>query len=146
MKTKTFLTLLLVLGIGLTRISAQNGNDGTGIAMERFVVSEYTGLPAECGGKAIDLLNGSITFHFTSFFQKGRLIWCKSQGLGEAVSLTGEVFKVQVINKVNDVQQTGSIHVNFTGDRGTHYIGSFEIVDYTTWELGVLKVLCPGED
>jgi hypothetical protein len=145
MKTKTFLLLCLFLGIGLAQLSAQNGKDGTGIYMERFVVSDYSGVPAECSGELIGNLNGSITFHFTSFFQNGILIWCKSQGHGEAVSSTGENFKVQVINKINDILQTGSVQVNFIGNKGTHYIGSFEVVDYSTWELEIVKAVCPGK-
>ncbi len=146
MKTKTFLFLCLFLGIGLTQLSAQNGKDGTGLYMERFLVSDYNGVPAECGGELIGILSGSITFHFTSFFQNGILIWCKSQGHGEAVSSTGETFKVNVINKINDVQQTGSVHVNFIGDKGTHYIGSFVVADYNTWELEPVRVVCTGQE
>jgi hypothetical protein len=113
--------------------------------MEHFVVTDYS-VPAECNGELIGNLNGSITVHFTSLFQNGILIWCKSQGHGEAVSSTGENFKVLVINKINDISQTGSIQVNFIGNKGTHYIGSFEVVDYNTWELEIVKVVCPGKD
>jgi hypothetical protein len=146
MKTKTFLISCLFLGIGLTQLSAQNGKDGTGIYKENIVITEYGGVPAYCGGEFIGLLSGTLNAHYTALYQNEELIWCKSQIFGDAVSSTGETFKVKVINKINDIQQTGFVHVNFIGNKGTHYIGSFEVVDYNTWELEIVKAVCPGED
>jgi len=150
MKTKTFLLLCLILGIGLTRISAQapKGQNGTnGSYSERFE-SEFV-IPVFCNGQQIDLLDATFEWHHIGKYLKGEWLHCYVQIFGTAVSTSGsgEVFDVQLIGKQdNNIQLDGSwefvanTHVNLKGNMGSHYIGSF-IMDWTGVVTSV-KAVC----
>ena len=147
MKTKTFLMLCLLLGIGLTQLSAQNGNNGTG-----SVSSYYEWTPDYCipiynsTGTQIDLLEqGTVYFHHIGHFINGNFVWGKCQGFGEAESSTGEVFRVQEIDKCDLTESTGICHVNLIGNQGSHYIETF-IINPFTGELTFVSAISVGKN
>jgi hypothetical protein len=158
MKTKTFFLICLLLGIGLTRLSAQNGQNGTtGSYSERY--SWTFDIPVFCNGQQVDLLTGELEWHHKAHFQNGDWLTCFVQLFGEAVSVgfidangnkiggTGEVFDVQAIGKQdNNIQPDGTwdwvviMHANVQGNMGSHYIGTFSWD--STWTYISFRAIC----
>jgi hypothetical protein len=146
MKTKTFLLVCLILGIGLTRLSAQNGKDGTGSYSEWYTNSYQD--PVFCEGVLIDWLDLTVTVHHKAHFLKGDWLTCFTQAKGTAVSKnTGENFKIiEIAKQENNVitaenwEWVAIVHFEAMGDRGTHYKGSFT-VNYK-WEFTGGTTVC----
>jgi len=152
MKTKTIFMLCLLLGIGLTQLSAQKGNDGTGSVSGYYVWDTFF-QPVYRNGVLIDYVEGSISFHRLMHFKDGALVWIKTQGFGEAVSVsnadlgftgTGEVFDIQSINRTVDMEM-GISHLRLKGNQGSHYIMTFTM-DFYTGEITYTGCKCPGSD
>jgi hypothetical protein len=150
MKTKALLLVCLFVGIGLTQVSAQKGQDGTtGSYSERF--SSVFAFPVFCDGQQVDYLEGNLEWHHIGKWLKGNWQNCYVQLFGELTSSTGsgEVFRVKLIGKQdNNIQSNGDwnyfaiTHVNLIGDKGSHYIGEFTM-DYTGKFVSIRSV-CPG--
>lgn len=129
----TFLLISLLLVAGFTRLSAQNGKDGTGSYSEWYTNS-YSD-PVFCEGVLVDWLDMSITVHHKAHFLKGDWLTCFTQSTGTAVSEnTGENFVIKEIAKqdnnvitADNWEWVAEVHFEAIGDRGTHYIGSFTL-------------------
>lgn len=148
MKTKIFFMLCLLLGIGLTRLSAQHGQNGTNGSYSEHFISNFI-IPVYCDGVQVDLLNSPLDWHHIGHYHKGVWLWCYVQLSGEAVSTSGsgEIFTVKLIGKQdNNIQLNGDwlyvsyLHVNLQGSMGHHYIATF-IMDYTG-AVEVIKAVC----
>ena len=145
MKTKTLLLFCLLLGIGLTQLSAQNGKNGTGtIVGEKIATDPY---PVLFNGTQTDLLEGTIIFHYQMHFKDGVFIFAHARGIGEFVSQkTGEKFIVMEKDpKFTDGLDFGLVHFNMRGNNGTHYIFIYRL-DYYTWEWSFVKATCIVKD
>ncbi|MCX6162005.1 MAG: hypothetical protein NTV87_11840, partial [Ignavibacteriae bacterium] len=59
MKTKKLFILCFLLGIGLTHLSAQKGQNGTNGSYSEHFRSEFT-IPVYCDGVQVDLLNSPL--------------------------------------------------------------------------------------
>jgi hypothetical protein len=152
MKTKTFLCLCLLFGMATTQLSAQKGSDGTGSVSGYYVWDTFS-QPVYCNGVLIDYVEGSISFHRLMHFKDGALVWIKTQGFGEAVSVsntvlnftgTGEVFEVQAINRSVGMDM-GISHLRLRGNLGSHYIMTFTM-DFSNGEITYTGCKCPGSD
>ncbi|MCJ7447487.1 MAG: hypothetical protein MUO72_07340 [Bacteroidales bacterium] len=152
MKTKTFLLLCLFLGIATTQLSAQNGKEGTGSTSDYYIWDTFS-QPVYCNGELIDYIEGSVAFHKVTHYKDGNLIWIKTQGFGEAVSVdnedlvftgSGEVFRVQSINRTVGLD-IGISHLFLIGNQGSHYIMTFTM-DLETGEITYGECVCPGND
>jgi hypothetical protein len=129
MKTKTYFILCLLLGMGLTQLSAQEiplpPNGETGSVSLYFDWDGYfiPDVPVNCDGVVTDYLSGNLTYHQTSHFQNGVNNWCKQQVSGELISQnTGEVFKVKDIWKGDHIALFGTGHINLVGSKGSRYL------------------------
>ena len=159
MKTKTFFVLCLLSGLGLTQLFAQNGKNGTG-----SITYEYVWTPDYCvpvynsNGVKVDILGqGTVFFHHVSHFVNWVEIWGKCKGFGEAISVgfeddygniivgTGEVFRVQEIDKCDLTEMLGVCHVNLIGNQGSHYIETF-LIDPVTGELIFVSAISVGNN
>ena len=126
MKTKTFVMLCLLLGIGLTQISAQaplpaNGKTGT---VSWWRVWDGYWQPVYCDGVLVDDLSGTVTAHNIEFYRDGFMVSAIMHYYGQVVSLrTGEVFKLNEIDKADNIDGNVTWHFNLNGDKGNHYIG-----------------------
>jgi hypothetical protein len=150
MKTKKFLLLCLLLGIGMTQLSAQNGKNTHDTKSERVVVV-WPGYwqPIICDGAEVDNLTGTVTVYAEYHYKDGIPIWASYHSIGEAKSeKTGEVFTV----KENDFKQYTvqgewprffTVHFNLKGDQGSHYIGTVTY-DNFTGDMSVIKFICNG--
>jgi len=144
MKTKTFLLLCLFLGIGLTQLSAQKGQDGSTGSYSEWYTATWLD-PVFCDGVQVDMLDCTVTVHHKAHFLKGDWLTCFIQTSGTAVSVgfidengnkiggTGEVFEIKEIGK-QDNNITGDVwncvanlHFNARGNKGTHYIVSYTL-------------------
>jgi hypothetical protein len=93
----------------------------------------------------VDYLKGSVAYHEIINAKDGVWIWIKTQGSGEAVSTSGsgEVFKVNEINRTDRGNTVGMGFDNLIGNKGSHYIMT-SLFDFATFEWKVLKTGCPG--
>jgi hypothetical protein len=129
MKTKTFFMLCLILGIGLTRLSAQNGQQESTKTYSEYFTGTWSD-PVFCEGVLVDWLDLTIPVHHIAKYVKGEWLHCFTQGTGTAVSENnGEIFTIKEIGKQdNNIMPDGSweyvanIHFNAIGSSGTHYI------------------------
>lgn len=126
MKTKALLLICLLSVIGLTRISAQNGKDGTGSVVYDWPEPLQMYIPVECDGQLVDVLVSSdYTLPCVDHFKDGQLIWWKENAPNlvlrsivskEIFTLTGDRGKYDMKKGV------GSVHFNLVGSIGNHYI------------------------
>jgi hypothetical protein len=150
MKAKAFLLLCLILGIGLTQISAQVPpvTDGTR-SLVWSAVYQDAGFQVTCDNVNFDILVGDITVKETDLFKDGIIIRGEAQFRGELTSQnSGEVFTLRDASKGwGPLDQFGffsygSYRWNMIGDKGTHYLADFSYgPDYLTIE----KLTCPGK-
>jgi hypothetical protein len=144
MKTKTLLLLCLLLGIGVTQLSAQNGKNGTGsVSVKEIWNAYYIDIPVNCNDQVIDRLSGTVTIHVINHYKNGDLLWSRQQFDGAVTSQSGEVFTVKDIftwDLSNGLICSG--HCNIKGSYGTHYILTY-IYDGNTDTFSFVKAVCP---
>jgi len=148
MKTKTFLLLCLLLGIGLTQLSAQNGNNGTGTITYYKTVECY--ILVENNGEVIAEITGDIEYFWRKHFVNGEIKWLKASCQGELTDkYTNEVFWLNELNKSIDPFDFDTfdgyfwVHDNIKGDQGSHYILQI-LWNYYTVDVITLKLIIPG--
>ena len=145
MKTKTFMMICLLLGIGLQQLTAQNGKNNSGSESTKFVWDAYyIDIPVYCNEAVVDRLIGSVNVHLIDHYKNGVLIWEKEQFDGEATSQeTGEVFIVKDIFEINAYTWEMTGHCNLIGNYGTHYVLTYKYYSATdTFEF--IKAVCAG--
>jgi hypothetical protein len=152
MKTKTFLFLVILLGLSMTQLTAQNGKNGTGSVTYPDKHTDFY-VPAYCYDETlgdyviVDELIGTFTYHIIDHYKNGVLVWEMGPGKGEATSLTtGEVFKWEEKDKVKPISDgLDYYHYNLIGNRGTRYMG-YVVYDFSDGSFTCLKAVCPGND
>lgn len=155
MKTKTLIMVCLLLGIGLTQLSAQSYVNGTG------TISYYEGwvdyyIPVYTpDGDQVDLLLGPVTMHITDYYKNWEWTWRKIQYTGEIVSVgfagsygetiggTGEVFSIKDIWKFDPISAIGPGHFNARGNQGSHYLIKY-LWDETAYSFIFVSAVWPG--
>lgn len=136
-----FSLLCLLLGIGLTQLSAQNNGDNNKAVIDiRYFSERDYGIVCDlynCSGEKI-VISGIVTFYGIKQplrDEEGyRYIFHLK---GEVKSSDGEVFQVHH-NEIND-NDGGEQHFNLIGDQGSHYLGSITFVE---WIPIVNKLVC----
>jgi hypothetical protein len=129
MKTRTFLQVCLFIGMGMTQISAQNGQTGNTKTYSEYYTASWSD-PVFCDGVLVDWLDCTETVHHIAKFVQGEWLHCFVQGTGTAVSQkNGEIFTIKEIAKQdNNIQPDdtwkwiANLHFNAAGNNGTHYI------------------------
>ncbi len=149
----------LLLGIGLTQLSAQNGKNGNGTFTSDFVWDGYYIPVFSSNGEQIDWLVGLVTVHHLEHFKNGVLVWRKEFFNGEVESVgldgqsgTGEVFLISdhwscMFTSAPPYISGG--HFNAQGNMGTHYIIFYEMVfDPVTYDetWSLVKAVYPGNN
>jgi hypothetical protein len=147
MKTKTLLFLCLLLGIGLTKLSAQappNMPDGT-----KSVVWTFT-YPWEqdisCGSYQ-DVLSGIITFHETDLFKNGVMTRGENHGDGILTNSNGDEFVIHINFKghapydANYNYLNWTYHNNIVGENGAIFIGAASMTQDGVFTIE--KAVCP---
>lgn len=142
MKTKSFLLICLFLGIGIAKLSAQNGKNGTGTDVTQvFVTDPFNAeFPVICNGVLIDdVVAKDFYLPVSSHFKNGQLIWVKMKvtNLVLKSTFTGELFVITGIREKQDlVNMIDEVHYNLSGSSGSRYIiqitaslPNFEILD-----------------
>jgi hypothetical protein len=149
MKTKTFFILCLLLGMSMLQATAQKGpSDSHNVPL----FSSYYGIwPIDCDGVQVDLLEGELSFHISQFCIPGpngedMVVWAimKFRGTLTSTSGSGEVFKVQEVDKLNrpfSTSDTYIYHGIYKGNQGHSYDvwGHF---DFSTGEFLIDKSIC----
>jgi hypothetical protein len=149
MKTKTLLLLCLLLGMVSTQLSAQGWPKGT--HNEPFFWTYSGEWPIECDGQLVDMLAGELSFHLSQFVlpgedgSDGTIVWAIQKFSGTLTStISGEVFKVQEVDKYNrplKTSETFTWHGIYKGNQGHTYNlwGGF---DTSTGEIYFTKSIC----
>ena len=147
MKTRAFILVCLFLGIGLTQVSAQNGNgtNGTG-ALTQLVHNDWDGyyidIPVACNNAEVDRLVGKVSVSGEIFFKLGVFMHENKIFIGEVTSAkTGEVFSVNDHWKWEFPNLYGSGHCNLKGNMGSHYL-LFYTQDFITDTFTFEKAAC----
>jgi hypothetical protein len=129
MKTKTFFLICLLLGIGLTQLSAQNSNStGTKTYVYNWTASPswVATIPVFCDGVQVDELSArGYTAQAMDHYKNGELIWFKDQYKIEFTSnWTGEVFIDHSVDKCTLEDGLYCTFANLIGNKGSHYVGT----------------------
>jgi len=149
MKTKTFLFLCLFMGLGLANLAAQNGKNGTG-AINGFFEWDGYKQPVFRDGIIVDYLTGTVSLHSVAFFKDNVVLFYNQHLYGEVQStITGEIFRLNEIDKCDMTSMLDPFHFNLIGNKGSHYIGFY------IWDMAndpemlkfiYVKGVCPGND
>jgi hypothetical protein len=129
MKTKAFLLFCLFLVIGMTRISAQNAQNGNGNDLYEWPVPQgIVTFEIICDGILVDLLTNSEPYSLwcRDHYKNGEFYWekCSLTAIEFTSEFTGEVFTVKSGLEKWDEAQKGFdyLHITFIGNKGHHYI------------------------
>jgi len=155
MKTKTLLFLCLLLGIGLTKLSAQaspppDNKNGTGAVVTKLAnIGWWT--PVYCDGVQVDLIEGMGDGQYIDHYKDGvdqRQNLVSWSGVGTS-DWTGETFTFseQDNNFYSDKLDTWVIKVNthVKGSKSSLYNISFLwTLDGNTWVVSVKNATCTG--
>jgi hypothetical protein len=141
MKTKTLFLLCLLIGIGLTELSAQNKT----VQLKVKDVEYHTHV--FCDGVHTDFLQGTGNLHMVYHLKDGNWQWEIDQWKAEAVSVgfldengekiggTGEIFKASEIDFFCKPTYPYIVwHQRLKGDQGHVYVGFI----YFNWDTGEL--------
>ncbi len=150
MKTKTFLLLSLLLGIGLTQLSAQNNQNGTGTDVWYLNNAIGWGCPVYCDGVEVDYLWGIGSANVIDHFQFGIWQWETIEIKGIGRNLAGDKFsfseqdKFYYSHKLGDYTWTSHDNIKARGEHNTLYNISL-IINYYDPNFYVVKnATCTG--
>ena len=161
MRTKTLLLLCLLLGIGMTQLSAQlpdppDNKHGTGVVSGWKSYNDLL-YPVFCNDEMVDVIEVDLSVHWLAHFVNFNFVFAEHNCKGVGVSVgfineeeikiggTGEVFKlIDIPHKYDPYAEYQYELLNFIGNQGTHY------VSLTGWENNepygsrVVMSNCPG--
>lgn len=143
MKTKTFLLLILFLGIGWTQLNAQKWNNGTTVTTQSGVWNGYE-VPVYCDGTMVDDLTGTVNYLNYIFWKDGNwvreihYIWGEVQSTKPPLF---EVFKVFEIDHCIAATGIDKFKVYLIGNKGSNYAGTF-LYYFNTGKLELVKMIC----
>jgi hypothetical protein len=147
MKTKTFLLLCLLLGIGLTRLSAQTKSYPFRVSLTSEDVYLENPVYCDVNGEEVDRLAlDYFDAHGVKHYQNGIFVFQWGKMSGQAHSLvTEEVFTYKEIDKAIASETTYRATFNLIGNQGHHYIQTL-IIDNDDMDLilhpEVIKAIC----
>jgi len=153
MKTNTFFVLCLLLGIGLTQLSAQPTNK-KGIGSVSWDINGpgwYTDV--WCDGVWIAYMEGISTFNIVDHYQNGVWQWRTMKICGVSTySTTGEIYTFSEQDKIGipdgaPKPNVWTSHANIKGDKGALYNISFIAIiddDWNTISIVVKNATCTG--
>jgi len=148
MKTKTFIMVCLLAGIGLTQLSAQKPDVTRSFS---YTVEQGYWSPVYCENDqgvlvVVDVITGTIASKVVVHYNSNMYQWYMLQWSGELTSaLNQEVFQIHESDKI-DIPETDvySYHFNLVGNMGSHYINS-GILNMNDWTIVCNKSVCPGK-
>lgn len=149
MKTKTLLLICLFMGIGMSRLLAQNGNNGNGVVSIWDETSDWQDVIAE-DGTVLDVLEYTLQVHAQIHYKNGEIFRVDYEGHGTALSSkTGEIFKMSEIGKQPVYSWDPFVgfdyfRVHLIGDHGTH-LKIEATLDFSTMEYTINNVFWPGD-
>ena len=134
MKTKTLIIACLLLGSGLTQLSAQNDKNGNGSDVVWNTWDTYYIFACNSSGEVTDMLVGPVTYHAVQYYKDGVFLWERAHFTGEIVSVgldgqsgTGEVFSLKDHWTTFEIGESGTGHFIAKGDQGTTYIIFYQL-------------------
>jgi hypothetical protein len=131
MKTKTFLLLCLIIGIAMTKVSAQSSEMGNNHSYSYTTVL-FSFFPVYCNNALVETFTGYLNYHDIAHYKNGVGEWAISLCEGEFTSITNEVFRVNELDRYSiPIKGIHSSNINLVGNEGTHYILSI-----TWWDSG----------
>lgn len=151
MKTKTFIMVCLLSGIGLTQLSAQvpdppDNKHGTGTVVGLHVYEDVEWM-AFCNNELVDILKGTIYAYYEVHFNHGNFVFAIHHCRGEAVSTSGsgEFFKIiDIPHKYDPNLEYQYETVNLIGNQGSHYVATFAWENNEPWGFILVRAICPG--
>ena len=143
MKKKTILLVCLFLGIGLTQLSAQNGNNGSGTTSFTFEFGSWS-VPVYCEGVISDWVTcTNMIVKITTHYVKGEVKWATNKVEShEWISSTGVVYKgVAMFDHLRFDKGYAISHLHLIGDKGDNITAELKF-DTVTWELIDIRSNC----
>jgi hypothetical protein len=143
MKTKAFLLLCLLLGIGLTQLSAQNGKNGSGTTSFEAEFGPWT-VDVYCDGVASENVTcTNLIVKITTHYVKGEVTWATNKvETHEWTSSSGEVYKgVATFDHIRFEKGSAISRTHLIGDRGGNITMELKF-NTETWELIDIKSNC----
>lgn len=147
MKTKTFLLVCLLSGIGMTQLSAQTKSypDRFSMTSEEY----YLENPVYCSGvqgEVDRLVLDYFVWQGVTHLKDGSPVFTNSKLTGQCHSIkTGEIFTYKEIDKSPSAGSTYDAKFNLIGDQGNHYIQTF-VIEYADADLilhpDVIRAIC----
>jgi len=150
MKTKTLLLICLFLGIGLTQLSAQNSQNGTGTDVWYIDNAIGWGCPVYCNGKEVDYLWGIGSAHVIDHFKAGVWQWETIEIKGIGRNEAGDKFSFSEQDKfyyshlLGDYTWTCHDNIKARGEHNTLYNISLIINFYDANIFVVKNATCTG--
>jgi hypothetical protein len=146
MKTKALLLLCLLLGIGLTQLSAQapptNKNITGSVAYDYPNMGFYTDI--WCDGVFVDYIVGEGIAHVVDHYKNNEWQWETVNFSGTAKGLHGDIYTFSEIDKWNIPKQDVWIcHTHVKADNKAIYNVSF-IISMIDWTTVVKQESCTG--
>ena len=143
MKTKTFLLICLLSGIGLTQLYAQGNEKSSDTRSISHRTQGPFWFPVYCDGVLIDYLTATVDAHYIEHYKDGVSVWLIGHVKDEFYSTSrDEFFKVLEIDKlfIPDPSIWVWAQTNLIGDKGSHYIA--EQTWYPDGTFTIDKALC----
>jgi hypothetical protein len=142
MKTKTFLLLCLILGNALTKVSAQSSEIEKNHSYS-YTKVQYSFFPVYCNNVLVETFKGDLNYHIIDHYKNGVGEWGINLCEGEFTSKTGEVFRVNELDKYS-IPTEGIVtsNMNLVGNEGTHYILSITWNAWPRQDFIIDKAVC----
>lgn len=144
MKTMTFLLSCLLLGIGLTQLSAQNGKNGSGNVKDGGTFHDWR-YPVYCDGVLSDWITiPNLTVDWTIHYVNGVEMWgINKPKITEVImESTGEVYTlVGGFDHWSNVKGFSNSRLHLIGDKGGR-ISINAKIDWATGEWYVIQANC----
>ena len=145
MKTKVFLLLCFLMGIGLSQISAQSSKSEENRTIVSDYYADYTAtIDIICDGEVIDQVSGSFyTLKARDHYKAGQFLFGNySLNNFYFTSTTGEAFVMHgFLEKYMVAKGFDSMHFNLIGDMGHRYI-IHVVYSLDPWELMEAHGMC----
>jgi hypothetical protein len=162
MKTKTFLLTCLLMGIGLTQVSAQEvshlNDKGTGTFITTYSFDNF-GNPVFCDGQQVDFISGTVRTHNVYIFKNGVFEKANEHYFGGEFHSSNpnstEVFKFMEKDHAMDIYflegdpqpyGTDTFRYDIIGNEGSHYVATCQWDIHTQTFIGVIRAVCPGNN
>jgi hypothetical protein len=142
MKIKTFLLLYFIIGIAMSKVSAQNSEIEKNHSYS-YTKEQFSFFPVYCNNDLVETFYGNLNYHIIDHYKNGVKEFSINMCEGEFISKNDEVFLVNELDKYS-IPTVGIVtsNVNLVGNEGTHYILSITWNAWPRQDFTIDKAVC----